>query len=515
MDVSSEIEKKKIQSQVVINSIDWSAMGKSVLTFSFQMVIMFLIGSRVVFACKVAQANYLPTDLECMPYTPSKDEESPEFDDKEPRANIDITYLYDKNTNSYTTYSTKIAFQINKNNQSNYFINMIRETEYNYKVDPMIKFICVVIKKLFAFNFSGVSGLLNFMNGTLNESTIIIVSVVLLRYYLTIIYFISVIVSIILCITNCGWLFKTNKNNVKGYKHITIDKPVWRSSDPFSSFTNFFGTILYMWVGFWVAIGLSLSPIPAIIAVICVITPMIAKAKIIDPDNPTKDLKDCETYTFMSSIRGLLETKIDLFMLFFCLNMIYTTFIQVTPTAAIFVLIASIFFLWMTVSSKKIPDLATEGLLSYDKNGKTCPHIKMTQVEMDKMLHDEEEDIDDEKRQKQDAWNNSLVGSIVGAGKSLIEFGEDDTCPNDVSESNVASTEFQSSQLTSTPKELSTETKAEHKGGGSIRDKESSNILYLANPNSVRRTSLSDVGSSQSYLLHKIKKLTDTLKKRR
>jgi len=68
-------------------------LGKDVLNFLLKLIIIFLIGSRVVFACKVAQANILPTDLECMPYTQaaSKDEESPKYATKTPEANIDIS----------------------------------------------------------------------------------------------------------------------------------------------------------------------------------------------------------------------------------------------------------------------------------------------------------------------------------------------------------------------------------------------------------------------------------------
>ena len=91
------------------------------LNFLLKLIIIFLIGSRVVFACKVAQANILPTDLDCMPYTPAdKDEESPKYESTTPEANIDISYVYNADQEGYKAYATKIAFEINEFSRKNY-----------------------------------------------------------------------------------------------------------------------------------------------------------------------------------------------------------------------------------------------------------------------------------------------------------------------------------------------------------------------------------------------------------
>ena len=515
MNASSEIQKKKNQASAITNGINWPVIAKDVLNFSLQLIATFLIGSRILFACKVAQANFLPTDLECMPYAPSNDKESPEYDDKEPRSNIDVMYKYDKDTDGYKVYSTKIAFQINEHTSSNGILDMIRRTEYDPKVDPMIKFICVVVKKIFAFNFSGISGLLNFMNSTLNESAIILIGAILLRYYVMIVYFISAIVAIILCITNAGWLMKSNKNNQKGYAHMKADKPVWRSCDPFYSWKNFFGTVLYLWVGLWISLGLSMSPIPAIIAIICVITPLVKKAKILDPTNPTKDLKDCETYTYMSSIKGMLETKLDLFMLLFCFNMIYTTYIRVSPTATVFVVIASILFLRATMQSKQVPRLATEGLFSYDKNEKKCPTVKLTQAEIDEISRDSKEEAEDDKKEEAEEREHSLLGMFTGsgptcdaipvAGESLGMGSEQAKAPPSLgSEPKVTATPETKVTITE-PNGTATET--------NVTATPETKVTPSAEA-TLESESKQKGGARGDYLLYKIRKLTDTLKRR-
>ena len=96
-DSNLEKKKKEINNEAVEEEkpIDWAQLLKDVLNFLLKLIIIFIIGSRVVFACRVAEANMLPTDIDCWPYTPvKKGEESPDYETKTPKANIDVTYLY-------------------------------------------------------------------------------------------------------------------------------------------------------------------------------------------------------------------------------------------------------------------------------------------------------------------------------------------------------------------------------------------------------------------------------------
>jgi small-conductance mechanosensitive channel len=283
----SAIDQARNKEAAQKKEINWSGLGKDVLNFLLKLIIIFLIGSRVVFACKVAQANILPTDLDCMPYTPaaSKDEESPKYETNTPEANIDVSYVYNKDQEGYKEYATKIAFEINEFSRKNYLIDKIRNIEYNPKVDPMVKYLCVVIQNLFVFYYGITNSLFNFMNSNLNESFIILLGPYLLKYLSIIIYPVSIVVSIIFCLLNLGWLLKSNKNNDKEYKHKSTTEPVWRPCDPLSSIYNFCGTIIYLWIGFFLASALSLSPIPALISFMCLLTPLFMKAKIVETDS--------------------------------------------------------------------------------------------------------------------------------------------------------------------------------------------------------------------------------------
>ena len=443
----SAIDRARNKENAQKKEIDWSGLGKDVLNFLLKLIIIFLIGSRVVFACKVAQANILPTDLDCMPYTPANnEEESPKYETNTPEANIDISYVYNADQEGYKAYATKIAFEINDFSRKNYLLDKLRNIEYNPKVDPMVKYLCVVLQNLFVFYYGITNSLFNFMNSNLNESFIILLGPYLLKYLSIFIYPVSIVISIIFCLLNIGWLLKSNKNNDKEYKHKSTTEPVWRSCDPLSSIYNFCGTIIYLYVGFFLASALSLSPIPAIISFICLLSPLFMKAKIVETDSESgekKDMKDNPVYGFRSSINGLIESKMDVFMFLFCIFTTYATYMNSTDIKApIFVGLASIWFLYRTIKNKEPPAMSTPDLASYERNEKVCPERKPTKAELDAMARDEEEDAEKNKEAKKNSFISQIIAFWIGVWLWLPKtiynlwlkvydslFGPDKPCP--------------------------------------------------------------------------------------
>ena len=444
----SAIDQARNKEAAQKKEINWSGLGKDVLNFLLKLIIIFLIGSRVVFACKVAQANILPTDLDCMPYTPAanNDEESPKYETNIPEANIDISYVYNKDQEGYKEYATKIAFEINEFSRKSYLIDKLRNIEYNPKVDPMVKYLCVVIQNIFVFYYGITNSLFNFMNSNLNESFIILLGPYLLKYLSIFIYPVSIVVSIIFCLLNLGWLLKSNKNNDKEYKHKSATEPVWRPCDPLSSIYNFCGTIIYLWIGFFLASALSLSPIPAIISFICLFSPLFMKAKIVQTDSESgekKDMKDNPIYGFRSSINGLIESKLDVFMFLFCIFTTYATYMNSTDVMApIFVGLASIWFLYKMMKNKEPPAMSTPDLASYERNEKFCPEKKPTKAELDAMERDEQENDAKSKEARDNGFISRVIAFWIGVWMWLPKmiynfwlkvydslFGPDKPCP--------------------------------------------------------------------------------------
>jgi len=254
------------------------------------------------------------------------------------------------------------------------------------------------------------------------------------------------VVSIIFCLLNLGWLLKSNKNNDKEYKHKSTTEPVWRPCDPLSSIYNLCGTIIYLYIGFFLAAALSLSPIPAIISFMCLFSPLFMKAKIVETDSESgekKDMKDNPIYGFRSSINGLIESKLDVFMLLFCIFTTYATYMNSTDIKApIFVGLASIWFLYKTMKNKEPPAMSSPDLASYERNEKVCPEHKPSKAELDAMARDEEEDEDKNKEAKKNSFISQIIAFWISVWLWLPKtiynlwlkvydslFGPDKPCP--------------------------------------------------------------------------------------
>ena len=398
----------------------------------------FVVGSRVVYACKVAQSGILPTNISCMPY----DKTPIQYESTEPICDIDVKYIYDKESKSYTPYSTKIFFPIDDQVTDGYYlIKLIRETENDPHVSPMMKYLCVVLKNIFVFHFGLVSGILNFMNQTFNESTIIILGPYLLKFYLAFAYIMNMIVCFIICIINAGWLFKSNKNNDEYFIHKKLDEPVWRKCKIFENWKNLFGTLIYLVIAFWIVIFMCFSPIATIIAFIAVFIPLFNKgAKIIPPDKQERDSipqSDWTPYGYMQSLKGLLATKIHFFMFLFGMSTTINAYKYIGSGAGAFILIATVIFLYHTMNkSETVPSLATSPLSGFDRNEKTH-QIRI--VSAAEKLREEtelaEEAIRDKKEQEERA-KGGFVGLLKSWGVTWFDIlaGPDEKCPADVNE---------------------------------------------------------------------------------
>ena len=73
----------------------------------------------ILYACKLAQSNILPTDIHCSPYTDSK-----------PNIQPIKTNIF--STGGDNPLSMKLSFPYNEYNSKNYIIDMFRE----YKNEP-------------------------------------------------------------------------------------------------------------------------------------------------------------------------------------------------------------------------------------------------------------------------------------------------------------------------------------------------------------------------------------------
>lgn len=204
-------------------------------TIMYQLLNLFivlLVGTAILYGCKVSQSNILPTDLQCFPYI------STETSVKEIPINMNTTYLKGEK------YSQKIYFpyEYNKNNSLLDFLRRIKESP---KANSVAAFLVDVVMSFIQFNYSLTNGFYSILNTYLPESIILLFSPFFLLPCFLFFVFLDFFYFMYAWFSNMSWLFKRNTNNTDS------GKPIWRSVDllePFSYFFSWFLLFLFFWI---------------------------------------------------------------------------------------------------------------------------------------------------------------------------------------------------------------------------------------------------------------------------
>ena len=207
-----ELDKKKETNNSSSSSANKSIKNigsflLSVLITVLLIVGYFIIGSIVLYECKLAQSNILPTSLECYPYT----ETSPEI--QKVLTNIFIT-------NTEPQESVKLSFPFDKYNSKNVILDMFRKYKEQPKSNFLINYIISILEGLINYSNNALSSFFNLLNGA-PELLIILFGPILSVIYFGLAPIIGFVVFIYYYFSGMKWFFKENTNtNVNS-------KPVW------------------------------------------------------------------------------------------------------------------------------------------------------------------------------------------------------------------------------------------------------------------------------------------------
>lgn len=198
---TSAIDEKKKES----NSTDNDYLKKiggfiTIVIVMFIVTLIYYTGSGLLlYACKLAQSNILPTDIQCAPYTDIKPE------------------IQQIKTNIFTTggespLSMKLSFPYNEDNSKNYIIDMFREYKNEPKSNFLANYLISIIETVINFNYSAFNKVLDMLNG-LPEILLVVCGPVIVTIITTLIFIVDHIYLIYLWFAQMGWFFKTNSND--------------------------------------------------------------------------------------------------------------------------------------------------------------------------------------------------------------------------------------------------------------------------------------------------------------
>ena len=212
---TSAIDEKKTESEGGTTDKDpnYGKFLSSLLIIVF-VLIYFSFSSFILYACKIAQSNVLPTDTNCYPYTDNK----PEI--KSIETNIFKT-LFNINSKGEVTdpLSMKLNIPYDKNSK-----NLILDTIRQYKNSPtayfLINYLISIFETLISSNFAIFNYLFNGLN-KLPEILIVLIGPIIFSFIVPLVTMFNCLYGIYLWFSNMSWFFK--KNTSEG----TTGAPKW------------------------------------------------------------------------------------------------------------------------------------------------------------------------------------------------------------------------------------------------------------------------------------------------
>jgi hypothetical protein len=184
------------------------------LSSAFKLLIWCIFSLIIIYICKLAQSNILPTDINCYPYTNEKGHD-PE--------KIDIPIF----TNMFFRKPRKamiLEFPDSKNDFIDYILKSFKEYKINPKSSFLGNFFVSIIEPLIASNIGYYNSMFSFLN-QIPEFLLVIFGPYLGLFILAIGAFYNMFSFTYHWVSNLGWMFKKNINVVVNETNGNI-KPV-------------------------------------------------------------------------------------------------------------------------------------------------------------------------------------------------------------------------------------------------------------------------------------------------
>jgi hypothetical protein len=194
-------------------------------------ILNFVLGSLVLYICKLSQSNILPTDINCYPYTSVK----PEIGE------IDINIFV---TPTKPQKSMKIKFPYDEYNSSNYILDFFRKKKDDPKTGKFTNYFISIFEDIIATNYGIINSIGNMLNGTLHEVLILLFGPAIFIVALSLLSFFNNFYLVYLWFNKMTWFFLENK-------YEGTDKPhKWEEGNPITGYGIMCLFIILIFVGF-------------------------------------------------------------------------------------------------------------------------------------------------------------------------------------------------------------------------------------------------------------------------
>ena len=248
-------------------------------------VIYFSCSGLILFICKLAQSNILPTETKCYPYSEIK------------------PIIQPAQTNIFTTFtdpvmSLKMNFPYNEYNAANKILDLFRNYKEEHNSNFMANYFIAIVESMIASNYSIINFIANMMNG-LPEIVILLFGPFIFSIVVALIFLYDHLYIIYLWFSNMGWFFKKNVNTEANkpakWEDVTIINPI--------DYLCAIALVILFCILFWFLL-LSLPVLPFLTLFWCIFTCLTYESEMggntITAFNVIKDLFKYYKVTFMS-----------------------------------------------------------------------------------------------------------------------------------------------------------------------------------------------------------------------
>jgi hypothetical protein len=311
-----------------------------IISIIIVIIIYVSCGGFILYGCKLAQSNILPTYINNFPYTDKKLSIKPIL------TNIFTT------TKDNKSESVKLEFPYNTYNSKNLVLDMFREYKYEPNSNNIVNYFISLIESLMCFNYSALNLVLQKFN-LLPESLIILLGPIVIPFILFFIFFFDNFYLIYLWFSNFGWFFKENENasgineaneanesnkSKPQWKYVTLEEPVNYAWSRFIAFIFF--------ILFWFVLFLALPVLPFITLTICVISCLLYESTI--------NKEKMHSYDIVADVFKYNKVPIMIVISLFCIISAFTNLNTTTGLFSIFFILAIYFNLININLFKKI-----------------------------------------------------------------------------------------------------------------------------------------------------------------
>jgi hypothetical protein len=319
----------------------------TILILIIIVLVYFTLGGSVLYACKVAQANILPTNTNCLPYTSTP-------------ATIEsiLTNIFITATNP--PLSEKLKFPYEEWNKKNYILDMLREYKQGGTSNYLINYFTSLMEGLLSLNYSTLNTIFSYIN-YLPEPIILFVGPIILSVLFVTLLIVNCLYLIYLWFSNMTWFFKVNKNEDPDkspkWENVTLWDPLLFMGRCMMMFC-FIILFIVMFIFAWGFLPL--------LSVIWSITSMFSYA--------AKDEKDKST--------GVLTVIANFFKFYkvtitstLCILIVLSTFANLGITYALAVLVAAVMIFFGVVSTTLFEEIHPKDitpLVSNKQASKSC-----------------------------------------------------------------------------------------------------------------------------------------------